>query len=228
MSTNKLQNTLFLYSNDLQCKKRYNKGSRVTMNKNFGSYLEELRGKMSLREAAKKSGISHTYIRDLELGKKTDPSKDTILKLANAYGVRYDDLVFKIYNTKLFEDVLLNRTENEDHSEEYEKATHLMNLYFNSVIKWSEDQRFNENDTIILREHFYDLLFRYKQIVEKFANVKSSWESSKESFSKLYEDRLSNEEIRELFLKNELERELQSASDWIIAFPNWVARNEKS
>ncbi|MFB6467650.1 helix-turn-helix domain-containing protein [Cytobacillus sp. Hz8] len=69
------------------------------MENGFGKYLEELRGKMSLREASKKSDVSHTYIRDLELGKKTDPSKETLLKLANAYGVRYDDLLYR--STKL-------------------------------------------------------------------------------------------------------------------------------
>ncbi|UJF34399.1 hypothetical protein [Paenibacillus hexagrammi] len=36
----------------------------------FGKFLEQLRGKMSLRKAASKSGLSHAYIRDLELGKK--------------------------------------------------------------------------------------------------------------------------------------------------------------
>lgn len=62
------------------------------MEKNFGEYLQELRGKMSLREASEKARISHTYIRDLELGNKTDPSHETLYKLAKAYGVSYGHL----------------------------------------------------------------------------------------------------------------------------------------
>jgi transcriptional regulator with XRE-family HTH domain len=67
----------------------------------FGKFLESLRGSMSLREAAKKSGLSHAYIRDLELEKnrstneKITPSPDTLQKLSNAYGYLYKDLMIK-------------------------------------------------------------------------------------------------------------------------------------
>lgn len=67
--------------------------------KSFGEYLKELRGKMTLREAALRTNLSHTYIRDLELEKKTDPSHDTLIKIANAYGVSYGDLLSKKFLT---------------------------------------------------------------------------------------------------------------------------------
>lgn len=67
------------------------------MNNILGTYLEEARKtkKLSLREAAEKSGVSYTYIRDIELGtnrktkKEVKPSSDTLKKLASAYGVDY-------------------------------------------------------------------------------------------------------------------------------------------
>jgi transcriptional regulator with XRE-family HTH domain len=62
------------------------------MTNEFGGYLRELRGKMTLREAAIASGISHTYISDLEKGNKIDPSNDTLMKLAKAYGTSWGDL----------------------------------------------------------------------------------------------------------------------------------------
>jgi transcriptional regulator with XRE-family HTH domain len=68
---------------------------------NFGKFLESLRGSISLREAAKKSGLSHAYIRDLELEKnrstneKITPSPDTLQKLSNAYGYPYKELMIK-------------------------------------------------------------------------------------------------------------------------------------
>ncbi len=67
----------------------------------FGKFLEHLRGSMSLREAARKSGLSHAYIRDLELERnrstndKITPSPDTLQKLSVAYGYPYTDLMVK-------------------------------------------------------------------------------------------------------------------------------------
>lgn len=85
------------------------------MESDFGKYLEELRGKMSLRKAAKKAGISHTYLRDLELGKKTDPSRDTLLKLAACFDVSYYDLLFKAnYDISEDDTKLINIYKEED------------------------------------------------------------------------------------------------------------------
>lgn len=72
----------------------------------FGNYLQELRGKMSLRQASTLTGISHTYIRDLELGKKTDPSVDILTKLANAYRVPYGQLASKYFTIVLHPKIL--------------------------------------------------------------------------------------------------------------------------
>jgi transcriptional regulator with XRE-family HTH domain len=71
------------------------------MSNELGKFLEDLRGKLSLREAAEKSGLSHTYIRDLELGlnRKTKapirPSADTLTQLAEAYGYSVNELLKK-------------------------------------------------------------------------------------------------------------------------------------
>ncbi|WNR43242.1 helix-turn-helix domain-containing protein [Paenibacillus roseipurpureus] len=67
----------------------------------FGKFLESLRGKMSLREAASKSGLSHAYIRDLELernrstNEKIKPSPVTLKKLSDAYKYSYTELMEK-------------------------------------------------------------------------------------------------------------------------------------
>ncbi|WP_159881381.1 helix-turn-helix domain-containing protein [Paenibacillus puerhi] len=67
----------------------------------FGKFLESLRGSMSLREVAKKSGLSHAYIRDLELERnrstndRITPSPDTLQKLSIAYSYPYTELMIK-------------------------------------------------------------------------------------------------------------------------------------
>jgi transcriptional regulator with XRE-family HTH domain len=71
------------------------------MSNELGLFLEDLRGKLSLRDAAEKSGLSHTYIRDLELGinRKTKapirPSADTLNQLAEAYNYPVSELLKK-------------------------------------------------------------------------------------------------------------------------------------
>lgn len=73
----------------------------IALENELGSMLEKLRGKLSLREAAEKSGLSHTYIRDIERGynraTKTpiNPSPDTLEKLAKAYNTSYRELMEK-------------------------------------------------------------------------------------------------------------------------------------
>jgi len=60
---------------------------------NFGEVLRVLRGNMSLREASRLTGISHTYLDRLEkgvdprTGKQIEPSGSVLNALANAYNV---------------------------------------------------------------------------------------------------------------------------------------------
>lgn len=69
------------------------------MTSELGEFLLKLRGGMSLRKAAEKSGLSHTYIRDLEVGFNrstgTDirPTPETLSKLAEAYDYPYENLM---------------------------------------------------------------------------------------------------------------------------------------
>ena len=52
----------------------------------FGAFLKEkrLQKNMSLRELSKKSGIAHTYLRNIENGTKTPPSDKILLRLEKA------------------------------------------------------------------------------------------------------------------------------------------------
>jgi transcriptional regulator with XRE-family HTH domain len=61
----------------------------------FGVLLQKLRGKLSLRSAAEKVGISHTYLRSLENGEKTKPSLETLQRFSDAYSYPYNDLMEK-------------------------------------------------------------------------------------------------------------------------------------
>jgi len=65
----------------------------------LGKLLKELRGKESLREAAEKIGISHTYLRILEKGvdlRSGNPAKatpETLKLISKAYNYPYPKLL---------------------------------------------------------------------------------------------------------------------------------------
>lgn len=67
----------------------------------LGNYLKELRGKRSLREVQKGTGISHTYLSTLEKGydprtkKERKPTPEVLRKLALYYEVPYVVLMTK-------------------------------------------------------------------------------------------------------------------------------------
>lgn len=67
---------------------------------NLSALLMKLRGDLSIREASKRIGISHTYLDTLEKGfdkrsgNFTKPTPETLKLISNAYNYPYEDLMF--------------------------------------------------------------------------------------------------------------------------------------
>lgn len=61
------------------------------MNADFSDYIKRLRGKRTLREVEKETGLSRSYISRIENGCRR-PSADTLIKLARCYNVDYVEL----------------------------------------------------------------------------------------------------------------------------------------
>jgi transcriptional regulator with XRE-family HTH domain len=65
----------------------------------LGDLLRELRGKESLRDAAKRAGVSHTYLSilekgyDLRSGNPVTPTPETLKLLSKAYKYPYQELL---------------------------------------------------------------------------------------------------------------------------------------
>ena len=53
----------------------------------LSNYLKKLRGEMSIRQVAEKTGISNAYLSQLESGKRNNPHPDVLKKLAKFYGI---------------------------------------------------------------------------------------------------------------------------------------------
>jgi transcriptional regulator with XRE-family HTH domain len=132
------------------------------MGNELGQFLEELRGKLSLRDAAEKSGLSHTYIRDLELGlnRKTKapirPSADTLIQLAKAYNCPPNDLL-KVAGY-IEEDVDSNNSVNYDSLSEINKLVEkygLDQLGFFDIEQW---KNLSPDDVLLLEEQFKSIV----------------------------------------------------------------------
>jgi transcriptional regulator with XRE-family HTH domain len=61
----------------------------------FGEYLKNLREqrKLSLRDVAAKTGMSYSYLTQIEHGRRRPPGADLLKKLAPVYGVSVRDLL---------------------------------------------------------------------------------------------------------------------------------------
>jgi transcriptional regulator with XRE-family HTH domain len=122
----------------------------------FGCFLEQLRGNLSLREAAKLSGLSHAYIRDLELEKnrltndRIIPSPDTLKKLSIAYRYSYKELMIMAgHLTK----------------EEKEIMIHLPDMVYAKIDSDHIEFRYAESNQVVKR--CYDLL-GFHELLQEF------------------------------------------------------------
>lgn len=59
----------------------------------FGELLKELRLKhnLSIRETARKAGISAPYFSDMERGRKSAPSREVLMKIVDVLGLDKDE-----------------------------------------------------------------------------------------------------------------------------------------
>jgi transcriptional regulator with XRE-family HTH domain len=77
--------------------------NKVNFMNQFGEFLKELRGKRSLREIERLSGVSHVQLSNLEkgvdprTGKRSEPSIETLTKLSKAFDIPLNDMISKAY-----------------------------------------------------------------------------------------------------------------------------------
>lgn len=142
------------------------------------------------------------------------PKAGKIQTLADYFHINKSDLTDEKNLTKL-------------RSKEYEKILDVCNMNYKGALHWSEDMK-TEEETCILRNHFSELLLRYKFLMEHYNGMKFRWAKFGDDFSKIYlskDPNITLEEVKENFIKQELEKDLEDLSHWIESFPNWVARN---
>lgn len=168
---------------------------------------------LSMEQVREITGLSKSTISDSE-NPNGNPTEKTLEKLAEVYGVKIGDFYKEDQSLKL----------------DYIHSTRLSSTYFDSLMKWSEDRLFKKHETVAIRSHMAELFLRYKNVIEQLAYVQRDWDKSKESFSKFYKEKsepLTDREIKELFLKQELEENINNLALWVKNLPSWVVIEEE-
>lgn len=92
----------------------------------FGEYLKQLRTNkgLSLRETARRSNMSGSYLSQLENSHNTNPKKDILMKLSSTLEVPYVDMLMQTEIMNSNKDVLMKNLKGDEGkiTEHYEKS----------------------------------------------------------------------------------------------------------
>ena len=145
-------------------------------------------------------GVARSTVAMWEAG-KNEPDNDTLLKLAEIFNVSTDC-------------VLGVPSENEH------MAT-LNALYYDGIESWIHKGFFTTKEQTTLKMHFSELLLRYKQLIEGTSGIKRELKTYLKAIEPFNEKRdypLSIQELADQFLKQELNKTIDSLRGWIDAF----------
>lgn len=92
----------------------------------FGRYLKKLRENkgLSLRETARLSKMSGSYLSQLENGHNTNPKKDILMRLSSTLEVPYVDMLMQTEIMNINKDILMKNLKGDENkiTEHYERS----------------------------------------------------------------------------------------------------------
>lgn len=208
----------------------------------FGDYLKFLRENKgyTLNQLADIIGFSDAYISQIEKNRRRNkPTIDLLKQLSLALDTPfsqllkragYEELAEGQRYKELYSDINLDSNQPnlsiKGNTNDFNKITELMNLYYNAILLWSNDQRFSKKETLIIRKHFQQLLLKYKLTIERFADLDDEWVSFKNYYIGLKGEKFNESDTRRLFLKVKLEAEVKDIVYWIEKLPDWIVEEE--
>lgn len=147
----------------------------------FGKFLLKLRGKRSLRDVHKATGISHTYLSTLEKGydprtkKERKPSYEVLQKISDYYAVDYFELLVRagyIDPSVLVDDVKEMKINNA--LKEVSKVAKKKVKKYDTIKESDLLTILNENDDLHVRGYFLGIEDRQKiaNLLTKIVNEK--------------------------------------------------------
>lgn len=187
----------------------------------LGKFLRELRGKESLRSASRRSGVSHNYLRIVELGvdprtgAPVNPSPETLKKLSDAYKHPYKDLMEKagyLDIVNMYHESTIKAPEFKEKFRQKLKernldkviTSELFDDLFSKLINITTELKLDMYIPFLLNEidkakGIYGENFDYVEAIQKLVKTKVSSEKSEETKEFISVLDLSDEEIMKRF-----------------------------
>lgn len=180
--------------------------------------LRSLRENMGLKqkEAAEKLGINQVTYNRYEQGER-EPDIKTLMQLAKFYNVTTDYLLG--YN----KESAINYS--------FEHSNNLIEIYLQGIEAWTDSEFLSLDEKRIIKEHFAELLFKYKELINKTVDQLAVWPEYKESTNNFYNNqpnKLTPEKIKELYLRQSLEQDIDIFERYIRALPFLLSRVESN
>lgn len=158
----------------------------------------------SQKEVADAIGVSpqtfNTWCQAIAL-----PRMGKVQKLADYFKIEKSDLI-----------------DEKKHSTEYDHYTNLASIYFSAIMHWSAEKGMSEEQTTAIRDHFAELLLRYKTLLEHYFQTNLNWKRERDAYIEFYShgaNKKSAVEIEELYLKEALKEQLKNLGTWTNTFP---------
>jgi transcriptional regulator with XRE-family HTH domain len=154
----------------------------------IGEVLKEIREEkgLSLREAAEKSGLSHSYIRYLEKGERPgsntpiNPTPDALRKLSDAYSHPYEDLMYRagyIEESSVYSSILENEKE--------DVVSKLKSIDLIELLKKFNELMSSTMDKDEYRQMIHEIFADDKEAIEEFEKIIENDFESLFTFEKL-------------------------------------------
>ena len=172
---------------------------------------------MTQSELSKKTGITQSSISDWLRGKYL-PKQDKIDLLARALDVT------PAYLMGWNDDSNPHKIIGTEFESPYLQSKDLMDVYLRGVLHWITDKNQNPKDTILLTRNFYELLFEYKLLVERYLQLSNFWESSSETIKKEYTEKFPDIDVDKIiiqYFRNELSSNIDSVCNKVKSLPVW-------
>lgn len=159
-------------------------------------------------------GVARSTVAMWEAG-KNEPDNETLLKLAEIFNVSTDCVLG------------VPSSWSEHEKEQNEHMATLNTLYYDGVESWIHKGAFTAEEQTTLKMHFSELLLRYKQLIEETSGIKGELKTYLKAIEPFNEKRdypLSIQELADQFLKQGLNKTIDSLCGWIDAFTLHLSR----
>ena len=164
----------------------------------------------NIKKARTKLGLSQQEVADLiNVNRSTysnyennirQPDIATLIKISNKLKVSLESLLG------------IETTNSANYQYSIPHCDKLISTYLNGILSWSEDSHLSLEESRAIKEHFSELLLKYKEIIERFTYSKIK--------ATINHTDLSKQGTVENFYSVEIGTQLKQLAEYIEAFPS--------